>query len=590
MFLVFGSNHLAVRLSKWCANRHRCVLVGLASTLPVEEPLEGCEIIALPSPLKLDSIPLIGHIPTAILYLDNNALKDENPLEEIKIKWPDTPILTTIPLEGDGIDLVSIDDISFAAMQDRIRSWERRTSASVVKAYLKAIPKGSKVAIFCHDNPDPDALASGLAMLKLVEKIGLEGSILHGGLIEHQQNRAMVQLLEIPTRRLILDWEVADIIADSQVVITVDFHKPGANNILPVDCIPNIVIDHHTVEDSVAADIVLVRSEFSSTSSLITSLLMSLNHQIDIKTATALAFGAEGVGLCRTEHMFLGDRLPLIQKFLNADNGSAENVLEELEETQRSDFVELFKVAGSLPVTVRLLDAPFHEFMDVSHPDSEHNPMLGTRGVRLALLRHELYRMQARSITKAVSELVEEGGEPSVSIMIPLVVDRKELGIIRSWVEEEITETAKTYNLKNLPQIGTMIETPRAALSAAEIAKEADFFSFGTNDLTQMVFGFSRDDIEKEVMDKYLELGVLSHNPFKVLDEAAVAPLIAAATRAARISQPGIEVGVCGEHGGDPVSIALLVKAGVDYVSCSPFRIPVARLATAQALIAQDKN
>ncbi|MDP6333593.1 MAG: DHH family phosphoesterase [Candidatus Poseidoniaceae archaeon] len=291
MFLVFGSNHLAVRLSKWCANRHRCVLVGLASTLPVEEPLEGCEIIALPSPLKLDSIPLIGHIPTAILYLDNNALKDENPLEEIKIKWPDTPILTTIPLEGDGIDLVSIDDISFAAMQDRIRSWERRTSASVVKAYLKAIPKGSKVAIFCHDNPDPDALASGLAMLKLVEKIGLEGSILHGGLIEHQQNRAMVQLLEIPTRRLILDWEVADIIADSQVVITVDFHKPGANNILPVDCIPNIVIDHHTVEDSVAADIVLVRSEFSSTSSLITSLLMSLNHQIDIKTATALAFG-----------------------------------------------------------------------------------------------------------------------------------------------------------------------------------------------------------------------------------------------------------------------------------------------------------
>ncbi len=305
---------------------------------------------------------------------------------------------------------------------------------------------------------------------------------------------------------------------------------------------------------------------------------------------TALMFGAEGVGLCRTEHMFLGNQLPLIQEFLNTQDGSSENILDALEATQRSDFVELFKVAGSLPVTVRLLDAPFHEFMDVSHPDSEHNPMLGTRGVRLALLRHELYRMQARSITKAVSELVEEGGEPSVSIMIPLVVDRKELGIIRSWVEEEITETAKTYNLKNLPQIGTMIETPRAALSAAEIAKEADFFSFGTNDLTQMVFGFSRDDIEKEVMDKYLELGVLSHNPFKVLDEAAVAPLIAAATRAARISQPGIEVGVCGEHGGDPVSIALLVKAGVDYVSCSPFRIPVARLATAQALIAQDKN
>ena len=291
MFLVFGSNHLAVRLSKWCAKRHKCVLVGLASSLPIEEPLDDCEIIALPSPVELSSIPLIEHIPTAILYLDDDALIDTNSLDQIKMKWPETPILTTVPLEGDGIDLVSIDDISFAAMQDRIRSWERRASASVVENYLKSIPKGSKVAIFCHDNPDPDALASGLAMLELVEEMGLEGSILHGGLIEHQQNRAMVQLLEIPTRRLILDWEVSDAIKDSEVIITVDFHRPGANNILPVDCIPNIVIDHHTVEDTVAADIVLVRSEFSSTSSLITSLLMSLNHQISTKTATALAFG-----------------------------------------------------------------------------------------------------------------------------------------------------------------------------------------------------------------------------------------------------------------------------------------------------------
>ena len=291
MFLVFGSNHLAVRLSKWCAKRHKCVLVGLASSLPIEESLDNCDIIALPSPVELSSIPLIEHIPTAILYLDDDALIDTNSLDKIKMKWPETPILTTVPLEGDGIDLVSIDDISFAAMQDRIRSWERRASASVVENYLNSIPKGSKVAIFCHDNPDPDALASGLAMLELVEKMGLEGSILHGGLIEHQQNRAMVQLLEIPTRRLILDWEVSDAINGSEVIITVDFHRPGANNILPVDCIPNIVIDHHTVEDTVAADIVLVRSEFSSTSSLITSLLMSLNHQISTKTATALAFG-----------------------------------------------------------------------------------------------------------------------------------------------------------------------------------------------------------------------------------------------------------------------------------------------------------
>ena len=291
MFLIFGSSGLGLRLAKWCSKRHRCTLIGLAESLPIGEELEGCEIIALPSALNLTSIPQINHFPTAILYLDSNALSDDNPLDEIKMRWPNVPILTTIPLEGDGIDLVSIDDISFAAMQDRIRSWERRASASVVVNYLNSISKGGKVSIFCHDNPDPDALAAGLAMLEMVEKMGLEGTILHGGLIEHQQNRAMVQLLDIPTRRLILDWEVSDIIKESQVVVAVDFHKPGANNILPEDCIPNIIIDHHTVEDTIAADVVLVRSEFSSTSSLVTSLLMSLNHPIETKTATALAFG-----------------------------------------------------------------------------------------------------------------------------------------------------------------------------------------------------------------------------------------------------------------------------------------------------------
>jgi nanoRNase/pAp phosphatase (c-di-AMP/oligoRNAs hydrolase) len=291
MFLVFGSSKLAIRLSKWCSNRQKCVLIGLANNLPIEEPLIGCDIIALPSPVELSIIPKIEHIPTAILFLDDKALSDIDPLDEIRKKWPNTPVLTTMPLQGDGIDLVSIDDISFSAMQDRIRSWERRESASIVENYLKAITPGSNVAIFCHDNPDPDALAAGLAMLELVEKIGLKGTILHGGLIEHQQNRAMVQLLQIPTRRLILDWEIEDVIKESQVIIAVDFHKPGANNIIPVDCIPNIVIDHHTVDDAVAGDIVLVSSEFSSTSSLVTSILMSLKHPIGNKTATALAFG-----------------------------------------------------------------------------------------------------------------------------------------------------------------------------------------------------------------------------------------------------------------------------------------------------------
>jgi nanoRNase/pAp phosphatase (c-di-AMP/oligoRNAs hydrolase) len=291
VFLIIGSGHLAVRLSQWCAERSRSILIGLANNLPLDGPLEGCEIMALPSPTLLNTLPLDAHKPTAVLLLDPEALADEDPVSAIQNRWSDIPILTTLPLEGDGVDLVSVDDVSFAAMQDRIRSWERKDGAGVVLHYLQSIPPQSKVAIFCHDNPDPDALGAGLAMYELVRSMGLVPELLHGGLIEHQQNRAMVGLLEIPVRRLILDWEVQDVLRDAAVVITVDFHRPGANNILPDDCVPHIVLDHHSVEEAVAADISLVRPEFSATSSLVASLLMSLNHPIDSRIATALAFG-----------------------------------------------------------------------------------------------------------------------------------------------------------------------------------------------------------------------------------------------------------------------------------------------------------
>jgi len=248
MFLVFGSNPLAVRLSRWCAQRQRCILVGLASTLPETEPIEQCEIIALPSAMPLSSLPLDSHTPTAILLIDPNALESEQPLEAIRNHWGDVPILTTLPLQGDGVDLISVDDVSFSAMQDRIRSWERKDGASVLHHYLSSVPEGSNVAIFCHDNPDPDALGAGLAMFELCASMGLNPNLYHGGLIEHQQNRAMVRVLEIPARRLILDWEVNDVLRDAAVVMTVDFHRPGANNILPEDCVPHIVIDHHASE------------------------------------------------------------------------------------------------------------------------------------------------------------------------------------------------------------------------------------------------------------------------------------------------------------------------------------------------------
>jgi nanoRNase/pAp phosphatase (c-di-AMP/oligoRNAs hydrolase) len=290
MFLVFGSTPLAVRLSRWCAQRQRCVLIGLASTLPDTEPIDGCEIIALPAAMPLSSLPLEDHKPTAILLIDPNALEGEEPIGSIRNHWRDVPILTTLPLEGDGVDLISVDDVSYSAMQDRIRSWERKDGAAVLHHYLSSVPEGANIAIFCHDNPDPDALGAGLAMYELCHSMGLMPHIYHGGLIEHQQNRAMVNVLEVPSRRLILEWEVADVLRDAAVVMTVDFHRPGANNILPDDCVPHIVIDHHA-SDGVAADLSMVHPEFSATSSLVASLLMQLEFEMTPRVATALAFG-----------------------------------------------------------------------------------------------------------------------------------------------------------------------------------------------------------------------------------------------------------------------------------------------------------
>tara|TARA_B100000424_G_scaffold271504_1_gene274546 strand:+ start:1268 stop:2659 length:1392 start_codon:yes stop_codon:yes gene_type:complete len=291
MFLIFGSSGLGLRLAKWCSARKNCTLIGLAKDLPIGEVLENCEIIALPSSMPLSALPITNNSPTAILYLDDKSISDDEPLEVIKRKWPKTPILTTIPIEGDGYDLISIDDISFSAMQDRIRGWERKEGASTLDNYLKSISENSRVTIFCHDNPDPDALASALAMNELFVTHGHISQIVHGGMIEHHQNQAMVKELEIPVRRLILDWEITDLINESDIIIAVDFHCPGANNIMPKDCIPHIIIDHHSVDDPVTADLAMVSSEYSSTSSMVASLLMSSDFEMNSRVATALAFG-----------------------------------------------------------------------------------------------------------------------------------------------------------------------------------------------------------------------------------------------------------------------------------------------------------
>ncbi len=295
----------------------------------------------------------------------------------------------------------------------------------------------------------------------------------------------------------------------------------------------------------------------------------------------AREFGAAGVGLCRTEHMFLGERLPLIQRAIT-DGGRAS--LDALVEVQVNDLVELLEVMDGLPVIVRLLDPPLHEFLP-DHPElAEENPMLGVRGARLGVLRPELYRAQAAAVAEAAARRVAAGGDPRVQIMVPLVVGGPELAHVREAVTDQLVGYESRLGGRSIP-VGAMIETPRSALAAAEIAAWADFLSVGTNDLTQMTFGFCRDDIESRIMRPYLEHGLLAANPFETLDETGVGRLVADAVSGARSARSGIEIGVCGEHGGDPASIAFWAAAGVDYVSCSPHRVPVARLAAAQAVI-----
>jgi pyruvate, orthophosphate dikinase len=344
--------------------------------------------------------------------------------------------------------------------------------------------------------------------------------------------------------------------------------------------------------------------------------------------ANARRHGAEGIGLCRTEHMFLAeDRLPIVRRMILASTPAEEEVaLEALRVAQRSDFEEILEAMDGLPVTIRLLDPPLHEFLpdtqelavkeattgldeeerqlyEAAQAWHEYNPMLGTRGVRLGVIKPGLYAMQVRALMEAALDRVALGGHPVVEIMIPLTVSREEMALARSWVEAAIAEAqaagtvsrsgakAKRSEAKAAAGslevlIGTMIETPRAALLAGEIAEEADFFSFGTNDLTQMTFGFSRDDVEGRMMSAYLEQGLLKRNPFEVVDPDGVGELVRLGVERGRATRPSLKIGVCGEHGGDPESIDTFARAGLDYVSCSPFRVPIARLAAAQAVLA----
>ena len=337
----------------------------------------------------------------------------------------------------------------------------------------------------------------------------------------------------------------------------------------------------------------------------------------------ARSFGAEGIGLCRTEHMFLtADRLPVVRRMILSDTPDEEAAaLEELREAQKEDFIGILRAMNGLPVTVRLLDPPLHEFLPHVHELevkqatsgltaeetkmlhaarewAEVNPMLGTRGVRLGVMKPGLYAMQVRALMQAAEQVASEGLEPIVEVMIPLTITDDELALARGWVEGVLSEFAdlprSTPSGKRAKRavvtIGTMIETPRAALRAEDLAQHADFFSFGTNDLTQMTFGLSRDDVESRMMPRYLQLGLLKRNPFDTIDQAGVGELVQIAAKRGRKVKRKLKLGVCGEHGGDPESIALFYRAGLNYVSCSPYRVPIARLSAAQAIIGGAKS
>ncbi|MBQ3329456.1 MAG: pyruvate, phosphate dikinase, partial [Eggerthellaceae bacterium] len=328
-------------------------------------------------------------------------------------------------------------------------------------------------------------------------------------------------------------------------------------------------------------------------------------------------FGAQGIGLCRTEHMFLGDRKQIVADMILAEKGGDEYMaaLDKLYEAQQGDYYEMLKAMDGLPVIIRLLDPPLHEFLpaprdlaiEVAVAEAkgqdcaeakkllaaadgmaEMNAMLGLRGCRLGIVMPGLSAMQVRAIATATAKLIKEGFDPKPEVMIPLVSMENELIYVREEAEKAIHEVEERDGVDlSFIEIGTMIELPRAAVTADEIAEKAEFFSFGTNDLTQTTFGFSRDDVEGKFFKDYENLGIMKVNPFATVDDGVV-KLIDIAVKGGRATNPDLVTGVCGEHGGDPDSIMKFHKVGLNYVSCSPYRVPVARLAAAQAALAEE--
>ncbi|MEV7279806.1 pyruvate, phosphate dikinase [Streptomyces sp. NPDC093111] len=472
---------------------------------------------------------------------------------------------------------------------------------------------GEKVILIRRET-NPDDLDGMIAAEGILTSRG--GKTSHAAVVARGMGKTCVcgaEELEVDTKRRRMTTSSGVVIEEGDVV-SID-GSTGKVYVGEVPVVPSPVVEYfegrmHAGADD-ADELVQAVHRIMAYADRVRRLRVRANADNAEDASRARRFGAQGIGLCRTEHMFLGERRQYVERLILADTDEErEESLKALLPLQKQDFVELFEAMDGLPVTVRLLDPPLHEFLpDITelsvrvalaearkephendlrllqavHRLHEQNPMLGLRGVRLGLVIPGLFTMQVRAIAEAAAQRIDAKGDPRVEIMIPLVGTVQELELVREEAEEVIAEVRAQTGIELTLALGTMIELPRAAVTAGQIAEAAEFFSFGTNDLTQTVWGFSRDDVEASFFTAYLEKGIFGVSPFETIDKDGVGALVRSAVEAGRATRPDIKLGVCGEHGGDPESVHFFHEVGLDYVSCSPFRIPVARLEAGRA-------
>ena len=484
-----------------------------------------------------------------------------------------------------------------------------------------AMAKQGESVILVRRETNPDDLDGMIAAQGILTSRG--GKTSHAAVVARGMGKTCVcgaEELEVDTRGGVFTAPGGRTVREGDV-ISID-GSTGEVFLGDVPVVPSPVVEYFEgaidpaamSDDDPAADLVRAVDRLMGHADDTRRLRVRANADNAEDGARARRMGAQGIGLCRTEHMFLGDRRALVERLILADDDAEQTeALDALLPLQRSDFIELFEAMDGLPVTVRLLDPPLHEFLP-DHTDlsvkvalaeargesdpvaekllaavkrlHEQNPMLGLRGVRLGIAVPGLFALQVRAIAEAAATRVKAGGRPLPEVMVPLVGTVQELELIREEAQRVVAEVSAAEGVELEFPIGTMVELPRAALTAGEIAAAADFFSFGTNDLTQMTWGFSRDDVEASFFSTYLEHGVFGVSPFETIDRDGVGRLVRIGTDEGRASRPDLKVGVCGEHGGDPESVHFFAEVGLDYVSCSPFRVPVARLEAGRAAVA----